>query len=60
MSNRIVIKKANHVVDVFHGEQGFAPQHWTRFLVVRGFLKFRKGTQMSGQDFNFVKKELGV
>ena len=60
MSNRIIIKRANHIIDVFHGEQGFEQDTWTRFLLVRGFLKFIKGSNLSPSDFNYVKKELEI
>jgi hypothetical protein len=60
MSNKIAIRKANHFIDVFHGEIGFAPQHWTRFLYKNGILKFVKGAQMSEKDFNLLRKVLEV
>jgi hypothetical protein len=59
-TERIVLKRVGHIVDVFFGEQGFAPQNWTRFIVVRGFLKFIKGAQLSAHDFNAVKGRLGL
>ena len=60
MSNRICIKRHNHIIDVFHGEEGFEPGGWTRFLLVRGYLKFVKGSNMSPSDFALVKKEMGI
>ncbi len=60
MSKRIVIKKANHIIDVFHGEEGFEEQNWTRFLLKNKFLKYIKGAQLSAQDFFLIKKELGL
>ena len=60
MTNRIVIRKQNHVIDVFHGEEGFKEHNWTRFLLKNKFLKYIKGAQMSPQDFNQVKKELSL
>jgi hypothetical protein len=59
-TERIVVRKLGHIIDVFHGEEGFESQHWTRFLLVRGFLKFIKGSQMSSQDMRVVKQQLGV
>lgn len=59
-TDRIVVKKANHVIDVFHGERGFEQQQWTRFLLVRGFLKFIKGAQLSAHDLRSVKAKLGI
>lgn len=58
MTNKLVIRKANRIIDVFSGEQGFVEQDWTRFLLVGKFLKFIKGAQLSPTDFNLVKKEL--
>lgn len=58
MTKRLVIKKANKVIDVFSGEQGFAEQEWTRFLLVGKYLKFIKGAQLSPHDFNEVKAQL--
>lgn len=60
MSDHIVLRKANNIVDVFHDEQGFNPQGWTRFLLVRGYLKYIKSVQMNNQDLVTVKTMLGV
>ena len=60
MTNRIVIRKQNRIIDVFHGEEGFEEHNWTRFLLKNRFLKYIKGVQMSPQDFNQVKKELSL
>lgn len=60
MSQRVIIRKANHVIDVFFGEEGFNQKEWTRFLLVGNFLKFIKGAKLSHQDFNVVKKELNL
>ncbi len=60
MNKHIIIKKANNVIDVFHGQEGWEKQDWTRFLLVKGFLKYINGAQMSTNDFFFVKKELGL
>lgn len=60
MTNRIVIKKANNIIDVFHGEEGFEKHEWTRFILVRGYLKYINGAQLSANDFFTVKKELGL
>lgn len=61
MSERIVIKQANRIVDVFFGEEGFEPEHWTRFIMVgHSFLKYVAGANMPTTDFNFVRKQLGV
>lgn len=61
MSKRIVIKKVNsHIIDVFHNEEGFEESGWTRFLLIRGYLKFLKGAQLSPHDFATVKKELDL
>lgn len=59
MSKRIIIKKVNnHLIDVFHGEEGFEESNWTRLLLIKGYLKFIKGSQLSPHDFNAIKKEL--
>lgn len=61
MSERIVIKQANRIVDVFWGEEGFEPDNWTRFVVVgHTFLKYLAGANMTAQDFNDVRTRLGV
>lgn len=60
MTNRIVVKRLGKIIDVFTGEQGWEPEHWTRFLLVNNYLKFIKGSQMSPQDFNDIKKQLGI
>jgi hypothetical protein len=64
MTNRIVIKKNNRVYDVFTGEEGFEPQHWTRFVLAGNgrsrTLKFIKGATLSPEDFAYVQKQLGV
>ena len=60
MTNRIVIRKQNNILDVFHGKEGFEEHNWTRFLLKNKFLKYIKGAQMSPQDFNQVKKELSL
>lgn len=60
MTKRIVIKKANRIIDVFFGEEDFAQQDWVRFLQVGKHLKFISGTHMSPADFNVVKLELGL
>ena len=60
MTNHIIVRKQNHIIDVFHGEEGFEEHNWTRFLLKNKFLKYIKGAQMSPQDFNQVKKELSL
>jgi len=60
MTNRIVIKKANRIIDVFFGEEGFVQQEWVRFLLVGNYLKYVIGAQLSPQDFTEVKKLLGL
>jgi hypothetical protein len=57
MTPRIVIKKVNkHLIDVFHGEEGFESHNWTRFVIVNGFLKFLAGVTMTPADLQQVKK----
>ena len=62
MSERIQIKRANKVVDVFFGEEGWEPQEHTRLLMVNTkngvFLKYLSGAQLSNNDFNSVKEKL--
>jgi hypothetical protein len=60
MTNRVVIRKHHRIIDVFHGEEGWEENNWTRFLLVGNYLKFIKGAQMSPKDFNSVKKELAL
>ena len=60
MTNRIVIKKANRIIDVFFGEEGFGQQEWVRFLLIGNYLKFVTGAQLNPQDFSEVKKMLGL
>lgn len=64
MSNRIVIRKTNHIVDIFFGEFGFDSKHWTRMTTVKTkegiFLKYLKGARISQQDMIEVHKILGV
>ena len=62
MTERIKIKRANKVVDVFFGEKGWKPQEHTRLLMVNTkngvFLKYLSGAQLSTSDFNSVKEKL--
>ena len=64
MSDRIVIRKANSVVDVFFGETGFDSKHWTRFSVIKThngpFLKYIKGASIPQDLMMQVHKQLGV
>lgn len=60
MSNRILIKRSNNVVDVFFGEQGFAPHHWARFVLNNKQLKHLKGASLPSNDWRFVCDQLGV
>ena len=59
-TERIVLRRANNILDVFHGEEGFHVQQWTRFLIVRGYLKYLKGAQLAAHDLLAVKKMIGV
>lgn len=61
MSQRIVIRKANKIIDVFHGEQGWEKHEHTRLMLTsNNFLKFVSGAKLSSQDFYEVKKQLGI
>ena len=59
-TNRIVIKKSGSFYDVFHGNYGFNPQNWTRFIIInKAFLKQIGGVRMSKTDFTSVQTLLG-
>lgn len=60
MSKRIVIKRVNHVVDVFFGEEGWEADGWCRFYQSGKYLKKIGGVALSQEDFKTVKKELGL
>lgn len=60
MTDRIIIRKNNRILDVFHGEEGFAEQQWSRFLLVNKTLKFIKGAQMSVADLQTLKQMVGA
>jgi hypothetical protein len=60
MDTHIVVKKLNNIIDVFHGREGWEQDHWTRFLLIKGFLKYIKGASLSPEDFLTVKKQLGL
>ena len=64
MSNRIIIRKANSVVDIFFGESGWDQKHWTRMSIVKTakgpFLKYLKGAQINQHDILEVHKQLGI
>lgn len=62
MPEHIKIKRANKIVDVFFGEEGWEPQEHTRLLLVNTkngvFLKYLSGAQLSNSDFNSIKEKL--
>jgi hypothetical protein len=51
---RLVVRQINSVVDVFHGEQGFRSDEWTRYQMVKlkgqVYLKYLKGAPLNKQD----------
>lgn len=64
MSDRLIIRKANYVIDVFFGETGFDSKHWTRFAIAKHpggqFLKYIKGASLSAHDLAKVKTLLEI
>lgn len=60
----IKILRANNVIDVFFGAEGFEQKEWSRFLHIKkgkqSFLKFLKGAVMPDTKLAELKKKLGV
>ncbi len=56
-TQRLVVKKANRIIDVFFGETGFGKEEWARFAVIPGgFLKHLGGSFLSAEDFQEIRK----
>ena len=59
MSNRIVIRKAGKIVDVFFGEEGWEKEEWARFIMMPDkYLKFLRGATLSTEDYRSLHREL--
>ena len=55
-TNRIVIRKVGHILDIFTSESGW--DKWARYVNVKGFLKYLRGHELSKADMHLVKEQL--
>ena len=55
-TKRLVVKKANRIIDVFFGETGWTKDEWARFAVIPGgYIKHLGGATLSTQDFQEIR-----